>query len=245
MIKKTLYVMFSLVFVLAACAPAAATPEAMMDKPTEAVMDQPTEAVMEKPTEAMMGTPSVEMMETPGAVMADKPTEVMMPGDPTATPDAMGSGMIETPAWFSAALSNARSGEKVSINDFKGKVVLVETFTSMCPKCDEQQAQVKALQTGMGMNPDLVFIALGIDPMENAANLKNYADRNGFDWIFTVSSDAVAAEIGSTYGQMFLDPASAPILVIDRKGQAHPMPFGVKSADDLAKFIEPFLKEGM
>jgi hypothetical protein len=35
------------------------------------------------------------------------------------------------------------------------------------------------------------------------------------------------------------------MLVIDRKGEVHPMPFGIKSAEDLQKFIDPFLAEGM
>jgi hypothetical protein len=47
------------------------------------------------------------------------------------------------------------------------------------------------------------------------------------------------------YGDQFLNPPSTPILVIDRHGEAHPMPFGVKSAADLQAFIEPFLKDGM
>ena len=35
------------------------------------------------------------------------------------------------------------------------------------------------------------------------------------------------------------------MLVIDRKGEAHPLPFGIKSADELLKFIQPFLDEAM
>jgi hypothetical protein len=35
------------------------------------------------------------------------------------------------------------------------------------------------------------------------------------------------------------------MLVIDRKGEAHPLPFGITNADELMKFIQPFLDEAM
>ena len=36
--------------------------------------------------------------------------------------------MMEAPAWYSASLTNASTGQAFTINDFKGKVVLVETL---------------------------------------------------------------------------------------------------------------------
>jgi len=220
MFKNSVFVILSLAFVLSACAPAAATPAAVMGKPTEAMMDKPTEAMMDKPTDAMM----------------DKGT---------STPDAMGDKMMASPAFFSTPLVNVRTGENFSINDFKGKVVLVETLAMWCPNCKKQQAQVKALHEALGMNKDLVSIGLDIDPNENASDLKTYTDNNGFDWIYAVAPAEVSREIGNLYGDQFLNPPSTPILVIDRKGQAHPLPFGIKGADELMKFIEPFLNEGM
>ncbi len=78
MFKKYSFVLFALVLVLSACAPATATPEAMMEKPTEVMMEEPTEAMMEKPTEAAMEEPTEAMME--------KPTEALMPPNPLLRP---------------------------------------------------------------------------------------------------------------------------------------------------------------
>ena len=69
--------------------------------------------------------------------------------------------------------------------------------------------------------------------------------KNGFDWTYTVASQEVAREIGNLYGAQFLNPPSAPMLIIDRHGAAHPLPFGVKSAADLQKALEPFLNDAM
>jgi hypothetical protein len=35
------------------------------------------------------------------------------------------------------------------------------------------------------------------------------------------------------------------MFIIDRHGMVHPLPFGVKSAADLQKALEPFLNEAM
>ncbi len=230
MFKKTLFLLVSLMFVLAACAPAV-TPEAPMEKPTEAMLDKPTDAMMEQPTE----------------VMQNKPTEEMIPQDTSATPEAtMEEQMMDAPAWFGVTLTDVRSGEEFTINDLKGQVVLVETLAMWCPTCKKQQVQVQGLHEALGdLNKDLVSIGLDIDPNENATDLKAYTDSNGFDWFYAIAPAEVAREIANLYGDQFLNPPSTPILIIDRKGQVHLMPFGLKSAEDLRKFIEPFLTEGM
>ena len=266
MLKKTMVVLMTLAIVLSACLPAAPTQE-VMDEPEAAMMATPTEAMMED--ETMMEDEPDAMMETPEADKMEKPTEAMMDdkeGEMMETPhvvkDDMGGEMMETPesgmmddgmddsmmgssAWISASLTNVKTGEAFTIHDFTGKVVLVETMAVWCPSCKRQQEQVKALHEALGMDSDLVSVGLDIDPNENADDLKGYIETNGFDWIYAVAPADVAREIGALYGDQFLNPPSTPILIIDRKGQVHPMPFGIKSAEDLKAFIEPFLKDGM
>jgi hypothetical protein len=202
-----------------------ATPDAMMDKPTatpDAMMDKPTatpDAMMDKPT------------ATPDAMM-DKPA---------ATPDAM----MQSPTWFSVKLTDVNTGTVFTLNDFKGKVVLLETIAVGCSTCLQQQQQIEALHAKLGPNTDLVGITLDIAPNEDAATLKTFANEHGFDGKYAIAPAAVAREIGQLYGAQFLDPASAPVLLVDRAGSVHPLAFGLKSADELMKAIEPFLKPGM
>ncbi len=239
--RNTLFsLLLGLSLVLAACG-APSTPDAMMDKPTaEAMMDQPTEDPMMMHETA---TPDAMMMhETP------TPDAMMMHDTPT--PDAMmdsasGDAMMESPAWFSAALTNVNTGEAFTINDFKGKVVLVETMAVWCPNCLKQQGQVKALHELLGMRDDFVSVGLHIDLNETADQLKSYATGNSFDWYYAVASADVARDIAAQYGDQFLNPPSTPIVIIDRHGAAHALPFGIKSADDLMKAIQPYLDEGM
>ncbi len=107
------------------------------------------------------------------------------------------------------------------------------------------QQQIQELHNLLGMPADLVSISLDIDPNEDNTVLKNYVEKNGFDWIYAVAPKDVAREIGLLYGDQYLNPPSAPMLIIDRQGEAHTLPFGVKSADDLKKAVEPYLSTGM
>ena len=221
MYKNTLIAFLSLVFMLTACAPAAATQIDMMDHPTE-VMEIATEIMMEEPSVAMA---TVEATATPEAMMEEK--------------------MVETPTWFGVTLTNVRSGEDFTISDFKGRVVLVETLAMWCPKCKQQQMEVMALHEALGMNEEFVSVGLDIDHNENGADLKTYTEKNAFDWIYAIAPAEVSREIGNLYGDQFLNPTSTPMLLISREGEVHLLPFGIKSADELMEYIEPFLKDTM
>ncbi|MBK7449448.1 MAG: hypothetical protein IPJ47_08455 [Anaerolineales bacterium] len=78
-----------------------------------------------------------------------KPEEAMM------TEEAMADdAMMEAPAWFGIPLTNVRTNETFTIQDLKGKVVLVETMAVWCPNCLKQQGQVQELHTLLGERDD-------------------------------------------------------------------------------------------
>ncbi|HMB25203.1 MAG TPA: TlpA disulfide reductase family protein, partial [Anaerolineales bacterium] len=185
-----------------------------------------------------------EAMTTEDSMMTD---DAMMTEEPMMTEDAMMDAPdLLSKSWFGTSLKDVRSGESFTIDDFKGKVVLVETMAVWCTTCYQQQNEIKALHESLGMRDDFVSISLDIDPNEDDSTLTAYTQKNsGFDWKYAVAGADVAREIGKTYGDQFLNPPSAPIFVIDRKGVAHPLPFGVKSAEDLMKAIQPYLDAKM
>jgi hypothetical protein len=152
---------------------------------------------------------------------------------------------VETPDWFDVTLVDVRTGQRFTINDLQGKVVLVETLAMWCSSCLQQQVQVKTLHDRLSADDHFVSVGLDIDVNENADDLKAYTEKNGFDWLYAITPVEVAREISNLYGAQFLNPPSTPILVIDKSGQVHLMPFGIKSADDLNDFIAPLLSEGM
>jgi thiol-disulfide isomerase/thioredoxin len=119
-------VILAAVFLITACGGSSApTKEAMMEK------EAPTaEAMMDK------STPTPEAMMDKTSPTADT---IMSKDTPAA------DAMMEAPAWYSASLTDVSTGQAFTINDFKDKVVLVETLAMWCPNCKKQQTQVKAL----------------------------------------------------------------------------------------------------
>jgi hypothetical protein len=225
---------------LSACASVTAATDSALDKPAETSMEsnsddmqepvedavvEPTK-VMEDPTaEEMMGEEEVEEKDTPEPM--EEAAEVMVPD------------------WFSATLVNVNTQERFKIEDYKGKVILVETLAMWCSTCRMQQKQVVLLHELLGERDDFISIGLDIDPNELAEDLSTYTQNNGFDWIYAVSPPKVSNEIAELYGNQFLNPPSAPMFIIDREGKVHPLRFGVKNAEELADTLQPFLDAGM
>ena len=80
--------------------------------------------------------------------------------------------MPDLPAWYSAGLTDVRSGEAFTIADAQGKVILVETMAIWCSNCLRQQQEVKALHEALGERDDLVTVVLDIDLNEDADKLQ-------------------------------------------------------------------------
>jgi len=221
MVRKALFgLMLILTLVLSACGGVAQAPEA--------------------PASAGQGADAMTE-ETP---MAEATSDDMM-DDETPVPESTSEAMIETPAWFSAELTDVNTGQPFSIADLNGKVVLVETMAIWCPNCLAQQREVQALRAALGLRDDLAIVVLDVDPNEDAPSLQAYAAQHGFDWTYAIAPPDVAREIGRLYVDQFLNPSATPMLIVDRHGEVHPLPFGAKSADDLQVALEPFLDESM
>ncbi len=244
------------------------TPDTMMEKTPDTMMKGTPDAMMaatpdvmmpgKAMTDTMMATTPDTMASgamtdtmlaaTPAAMMSGEAmTDTMMAATPDAMMphDAMTDTMMASPAWFDASFTDAATGSTFTVQDFKDKVVLVETMAIWCPTCLQQQNQIKALHEQLGMRDDLVSLSIDVDINETLAGLKDYVAKNAYDWMYSVASPDIAREISQLYGAQFLNPPSTPMLIIDKHGEAHPLPFGLKSAVDLQKALEPFLNDAM
>jgi thiol-disulfide isomerase/thioredoxin len=169
------------------------------------------------------------------------PSELAVTEQPGPEIETQSPAVSPSAAWLSIPLTNVRNDDTFTVADFSGKVVLVETFAMWCSNCKKQQGEVREFHTLIENHPDLVFVALDIDPNEVAADLKGYIEVNDFPWIYAVAPADLSRELAGLYGDQFLNPPSTPMLIIDRLGEVHPLPFGIKSADDLQSAVEPYL----
>jgi hypothetical protein len=196
---------------------------------------------------AACGAPPTEapMPEVESSTMDEMPTLTATPEAMPQTEPAAAEPMTDSPAWFATTFTDVRTGRTFAINDFQGKVVLVETMAVWCSKCFAQQTEIRSLHNLLGARDDFVSLSLDIDPNEDAAILQSFVDQTGFDWLYAVASAETARELALSYGDQFLNPPSTPILIVDRHGTVHALPFGIKSADSLFQTVQAYLSESM
>ncbi|MGZ8437614.1 MAG: redoxin family protein [Candidatus Limnocylindrales bacterium] len=149
--------------------------------------------------------------------------------------------LASTPAWYDIEMTDVTTGRTFTINDFAGKVVLVEAMAEWCPTCIEQQREVSKLHERLDNTDDVVSVSLDIDVHEDEPSLKAYAEALGTDWRYAVAPLEVARALGNLYSAEYLNPPYSPMLLIDRHGSASSLPYGVKTADFLQTTLEPYL----
>ena len=158
-----------------------------------------------------------------------------------ATIATVTAATTSTPDWFNVKMTDVRTGQTFTINDFAGKVVLVETMAQWCPTCESQENDVIKLHELLGNPEALISVSLDVDLHEDEASLKEYATTHGYEWYFAVAPLEVARALGNLYSAEYLNPPLAPMLFIDRNGDVYGLPYGLKSAEALQKTIEPYL----
>lgn len=218
----------------------AETPDAMMGTPTgDAMMDKTPDAMMEKPTEdSMMEETSDAMMEKPTEdAMMEKTPDAMMAETPDAMMNETPGTMMESPGWFSTQLTDVLTGDTFTINDFKGKVVVVYNAAATCADCLKQGQQLQTLVEMLGMDSNVVVVGLTGDPSNDAAALKSYVEDNRFEGNYAIAPQAVRDEFSKLYGAMFFDPSTTSLLIIDTKGEVHRQETGVMDADALKEIV--------
>jgi len=163
---------------------------------------------------------------------------------PTSPLTSAGATASATPPdWFTIPMTDVRTGQSFTINDFAGKVVLIESIAQWCPNCLFQQGETRKLRQQLGNPDDLVVISLDVDVHEDAASLKQYTEEFGFDWRFGVAPLEVARAFGNLYSAEYLNPPLDPMLLIDRQGTVYQLPYGLKQSDTLQKSVEPYLAQ--
>ncbi len=146
-----------------------------------------------------------------------------------------------TPEWFDFELTDVQTGETFTMNDYAGKVVLVETMAMWCPNCLFQANEVRKMHMLLDNPGDVISVSLDVDVNEDGASLKDYSEEYGFDWHFAVAPKELARALGNLYSAEYLNPPLSPMLIIDRNGDVHHLEYGKKTAETLFETVKPYL----
>jgi len=177
---------------------------------------------------ATSASPSAAIQTTPGATAAASDPESQAPA---------GSISDDAPEWLSIELTDVATGEKFTIAGLGSDVVLIQNMAQWCTTCRAQAEEVKKLRQAFGVEDGLAIVSLDIDVNEDAATLKAYRAKAGYNWRFAVAPADVLREIGDLYGAQFLNPPSAPMLLVNSQGAVLPLPSGLKTAATLQETI--------
>lgn len=82
-------------------------------------------------------------------------------------------------------------GEEVSLEDYRGKIVLINFWATWCGFCDAEMPDIQKLSEE---NDDLVV--LGVDVMEDKKLVEEYIEEGGYDFPILLDEDG---EVSRTY----------------------------------------------
>lgn len=160
-------------------------------------------------------TPSVPASQSAGAASAN-------PSD---------SNGLEADPLLVFELIDVRSGETFTLAQLAAeKPVLVEAMAIWCTTCLAQQREVVEAHA----SADFHSVGIDVDPNERAEDLAEYAEREGFDWRFTMAEAQLVQLLTERYGFGVTNPPSTPTFVVSAEGGLRALEFGrVRSSDEL------------
>jgi len=178
-----------------------------------------------------------EMKEGDGAMAEGE----MKEGDGAMAEGEMKEGdammnMADLPAWAALPLVDARTGESFTIADYAGQTIFVEPMATWCTNCRAQLNNVKEAKAQV--TGDVVFVALSVETALNQAALAQYADENGFDWIFAVATPELLQQLAGDFGQTIANPPATPHFVISPDGTVSDLTTGIESVEAIVASVQ-------
>ncbi|MGC9444263.1 MAG: cytochrome c biogenesis protein CcdA [Candidatus Methanospirareceae archaeon] len=79
-------------------------------------------------------------------------------------------------------------GAAFSLNDFRGKVVLLDLMATWCPVCKEEMSELVQVHEA---RPEVVIITISVDPTETNEMLREFKETYGAEWLFARDTDHI------------------------------------------------------
>lgn len=127
------------------------------------------------------------------------------------------------------------NGADFSLDDFKGKVVILDFFATWCGPCRTQMPHLSQICEKYN-NSKVIVISISIDPRtDTLEKLKQFASDNDMTWI--VARDTT--EVSKSYRVTKIPT----LFIIDQKGIIRYVHVGPASASTLSSEIDSLLKQ--
>lgn len=146
-------------------------------------------------------------------------------GTVTAVYPAVGGGGTSRAPDFTVETTE---GERLSLDDLAGKVILLDVMSTTCSGCEEVLQIMEELYPEY--RGEVVFISVSVDPADTMEVLRTFKEENGIEWI--VASD-VNREIFTRYGITQIPK----LYVIDGEGRITYEHLGPPKVEDLDRAL--------
>lgn len=173
--------------------------------------------------------------DKPADPTADKPTDSITSGKTTR--HATGFALWDTPRPVPALAFQGGAGESLMLDNFRGKVVVLNVWATWCGPCREEMPTLDGLQAKLG-GPDLEVLTLSID-QAGAQVVREFF-----------------REVGIKHLRLYIDPTAQTMntlnilgipttLLIDRQGRELGRLVGIAKWDspEMVKFLEGVIEK--
>lgn len=128
-------------------------------------------------------------------------------------------------------------GHKVSLSDFKGKVVYIDVWATWCKACIEQMPYGKKLVESYAHNDSIVFINISID--DDKLAWQNFVRKKALKGINLNSEGGTEEKIVERYGISFIPH----YIMIDKEGRVFKNGATHPSDSETKRQLDELLKE--
>ncbi|MBI3032541.1 TlpA family protein disulfide reductase [Candidatus Woesearchaeota archaeon] len=113
-----------------------------------------------------------------------------------------------TKNWLTTEMTDT-AGQTFTINQYKGKTVLIQSFSTTCERCKEQMQYLKAFKQMSGEN--VILVSIDTDLNENPETVKEFAATNEFIWHVVPSSIDATTAMLKKFGTKMLKQENLPM----------------------------------
>ncbi len=128
--------------------------------------------------------------------------------------------------------------KKVSLSDFKGKVVVVDVWATWCGPCKKEIPSLKAMEKDYH-GKDVVFMSISVDEVKDKQKWKDFVKKEELTGVQLFGGNGIQSDVSKFYKIT----AIPRFMVFDKKGNVATAEAPRPSDPALAKLIDDLLKK--
>ena len=200
----------------------------------------PQEIKPEKPVQNTFPEEIVENVYEPEVVKAEE-----VPEKPVAAEPIIEEVILEEPIqtqfyndtrWMMIGMQNAVTNEIFTVDDLKGKIIFVETYSRNCYPCGEQKLKLQEFISEK--NNSIIHISMNTDPNADIEEVLKTVDFYNYDWPFVLASKELRSSITKQFGNKVLRYDHAPLILICEDQSAYLLGDGIKGEFQLNEALK-------